>query len=264
MAITFVGNNWAGKAGATSGTSTIALNSGLTGGSRSSVQAGDLVIAAYATGSTADRTLTITDGTSDYTLINTELYANGTGFDVNMRVAYKIMGSTPDASVVFGATGSSLDAGVMQIFVFSGVAPDTPLDVAAVPATGTGTGQPNPGPITPTSAGSKIMVFAAGSASGAAEVLAASTSLNGFISNKASDTNAIVISGGYKDWTSGAFDPGVYTGNLTASNLAWAAMSIALRPFTEKVYKGNRVWSAAYKGTRADAALYKGIRALHP
>ena len=68
MARTFYGGATATKAGGTSGNSTISLTA-LTGGISSAAQAGDLVIAVYATGSTADRTLAITGGSLNYTLV---------------------------------------------------------------------------------------------------------------------------------------------------------------------------------------------------
>ena len=76
MAIGFVGSKIATQAASTTVGGSLSLNAGLTGGSASAVSAGDLVIAVFGTGSTADRTLSITDGTNNYTLIGSELYAN--------------------------------------------------------------------------------------------------------------------------------------------------------------------------------------------
>lgn len=229
MAISFVGSAKDGKAGATSGTSTIPLSSGLAGGSRSSVQSGDIVIALFATGSAADRTLSITDGSSDYTLIGSELYANGSSYDANLRAAYKFMGSTPDASTTFGATGAITDAGAMAVFVFAGVDQTTPLDVTPTTATGTGTGRPNPPSITPSTSGAKVLVVGAGSAA-VSDNLIDTNSLNGFISAKATDTISIAVGAGYKDWSSGAYDAAQFDGNVASAAAAWVALSIALRP----------------------------------
>lgn len=165
--IAFVGLATATKAGATSGNTTLSLSSGLTGGTRSAVQAGDLVIAAYSSSSTVDRTLAITDGTTAYTLIGSELYANDT-YDINLRVAYKFMGSTPDTATTFGPTGATSDAGATAVYVFSGVNATTPLDVAATTATALNSGLPNPPSITPVTAGAYIMCVGATLASGSA------------------------------------------------------------------------------------------------
>lgn len=228
MAITFVGKATAGKVGATSGTSTISLSSGLTGGSRDHVQAGDLVIAIFATGSAADRTLSITDGTTDYTLTGNELYANDTE-DTNLRVGRKFMGVTPDGSVTFGPTGNTADAGTMGVMVFSGVDATTPLDVAVTEATGTNTGAANPPSITPATAGAYVVAIGATGCNTGATAFT-SSDLTDFASVAQLDTEESALGFGYIAWSgSGAVDPAAFTGNTGTSN-SWCAMSIALRP----------------------------------
>jgi hypothetical protein len=226
MAIQFVGGAVAAKVGATSGNTTISLSAGLTGGIASAVSAGDLVIAAFGTGSAADRTLAITDGTNPYTLIASELFVNGTDEDQNLRVAYKFMGSTPDASTTFGPTGNTADAGAMAVYVFRGVDPTTPLDVTPTTATGTGSLRPNPPAITPATAGAFIVCV--GNGGGTAALT--SSELTGFLSIGSNDTNDTAIGIGHKnDWSSGAFDPAQFGGDSGFLD-AWIAMTIALRP----------------------------------
>jgi hypothetical protein len=236
MAIEFVGGNTSGKAGATSGNTTIALNGSLTGGIASAVAAGDLVIAAFATGSAADRTLAITDGTSNYTLINSELAASDTEI-TNLRVAYKFMGGTPDASTTFGPTGNNADAGAMAVYVFRGVDSSTPLDVAAVPATGTNTSRPNPAGITPTTAGAFIVCVGAGAHDGGVDTFSSSDLTDFLTVGGTDDTNDITLGIGHIDnWSSGEFNAAAWTHTQADSaNYSWAAMSIALRPFTDTV-----------------------------
>lgn len=226
MAIQFVGGNTATKAGATSGNSTVSLTA-LTGGISSSAAAGDLVIAVFVTGSAADRTLSITDGTTAYTLINSELYANGTTYDTNLRVAYKRL-TAADANVTFGPTLNAQDAGAMAVYVFRGVSSTTPLDVAAVPATGTGTGRPNPASITPATSGAFI-VLAGGASAGTGATFTASY-LTAFRTVSSSDTNDAMVGIGHLAWTSGPYDGAQWTGGTTNAADSWAAMSIALRP----------------------------------
>jgi hypothetical protein len=229
--IQYVGGNTASKDGATTGDSTIALNSGLTGGIASSVSTGDLVIAVFATASTADRTLAITDGANNYALITSELYRDA-GLDTNLRVAYKLMGGTPDTSTTFGPTGSDSDAGTMAVFVFRGVNQTTPFDAATF-ATGNNTGaiQPNPPPLTPPTAGSFILCIGAGAHQDGVNTFT-SSDLTGFLTIGHNDTNDSSLGGGHKDdWTSGAFDAAAFgTTNGGVTNNSWAAMSIALRP----------------------------------
>ena len=205
MAIEFVGGNTAGKAGATSGNTTIALNSGLTGGIASAVSAGDLVIACFATGAVADRTLAITDGTTNYTLINSELYSNDT-FDTNLRVAYKFMGGSPDASTTFGPTGDNADSGAMAVYVFRGVDSGIPLDVAAVPATGIDTSRANAASIQPTTTGAYIVVVGAAAHNGGVDTFTSSDLTDFLTVGGTNDTNDITLGVGHLAWTSGAFN----------------------------------------------------------
>ncbi len=225
--IQFVGGNTAAKGGG-AGNTTIALDSGLTGGIAASVATDDLVIAVFATGSTADRTLAITSG---YTLINAELYANDATTDTNLRVAYKFMGGTPDTTTTFGPTGNTADAGAMAVYVFRGVDLTTPLDVAAVAASGTDTSRANPPSILPVTAGAFIVCIGAAGHLGGADTFT-SSDMTAFLTIGSNDANDVTIGVGHKpDWVSGAFDAAAF-GHTEVDNVAysWAAMSIALRP----------------------------------
>jgi hypothetical protein len=233
MAIVFVGENSAGKAGATTGTTTIALNTGLTGGTRTAVQEGDLVIAVFGSGSTADRTLSITDGTTEYTLVDSELFSADT-YDTNLRVAYKFMGPTPDTSTTFGPTGATTDSGAMAVYVFSGVDPTTPFDgVTPVPATGIDTSRVVPPDITPVTAGA-FPVFAGAAAHSGGTDTFTSGDLVGFTTQGGSnDTNDITIGIGHIDnWTSGATNAATWGhSQADSTNFSWAALAFVLRPF---------------------------------
>jgi hypothetical protein len=230
MAIEFVGGNTAGKLGATSGDTTIALNASLTGGIASAVSAGDLVIAAFSTGSAADRTLAITDGTNAYTLIGSELYVNDTE-DVNLRVAYKFMGATPDAATTFGPTGNAADAGAMAVYVFRGVDPGAAISGLLISASGGDSLLANPPAITPTIAGTYIVCVGAAALEGVGTF--SSSDLTDFRSQAGSDdTNDTTLGIGHKpDWTVGEFNPAAWTHGVTDNAAySWAAMSILLPP----------------------------------
>lgn len=227
--IQFVGGATASKAGAASGTSTIALNSGLTGGIASSASSGDLVIAVFATGSNADRTLSITDGTNPYTLIGSELYSNGTTSDTNLRVAYKFI--TSDTSVTFDATGNVDDAGAMAVYVFRNVDTTTPLDVTVTTATATGSTKANPPSITPTTAGAFIVcIGAAGHQDGT--ITFTSSDLTDFLTVGSNDLYDASLGIGHIDnWTSGPFDAAAFGNSAVGDAISsWAALSLALRP----------------------------------
>jgi hypothetical protein len=224
--IQFVGGNTASKAGATSGNSTIALNSGLTGGISSAVSDGDLVIAAFSTGDVAERSLSITDGSTGYTLIGSELYSNDI-IDTNLRVAYKFVSG--DVSTTFGPTGATTAAGAMAVYCFRGVSQSTPLDVSVTTATGADSANANPPSITPVTAGAFIV--AVGGCGIETASAFTSPDLQGFLTVAQSDSDSTAIGIGHKDdWTSGAFDPGAWTNAASNGAASWAAITIALRP----------------------------------
>jgi hypothetical protein len=245
MAIKYVGRKTSTKAGATSGNSTISLSSGLVGGLRGNVEDGDLVIATFSTGSSSDRTLAITDGTTDYTLIGSEIYANGV-VDTNLRVAYKFMASTPDASVTFGPSGGTADAACTAVMVFSGVDPDTPLDVTVQTATLTSSILANPPSITPSTDGAVIVCIGAGSLAEVSFGSFSASGLSDFFSTSQNDTHASVLGAGHKlDWTSGAYDQSAFSYAFDSSNLSSAAMSLVLRPGPESTGGNLKVWNGS-------------------
>ena len=228
--IEFVGGNTAIKAGATSGDTTIALDSGLTGGIAAAVSNDDLVIAVFARGgSNVNRTLSITDGTDPYTLIDSELYSADSARAVDLRVAYKFVSG--DTSTTFGPTGNASDGGAMAVYVFRNVSQSNTLDVAAVPATGNNTVKPNPAGITPITEGAYIVVVGAGTHGVDTQTFSASD-LTDFLTVTGLDTYDITIGVGQKiDWTSGEFNAAEFTfSGSDGTGYAWAAMTIALRP----------------------------------
>lgn len=244
--IEFVGGAVAAKDGATSGNSTIALNSGLTGGIANSVSSGDLVIAAFATGSTADRTLSITDGTNAYTLIGTEQYVAGSAITTNLRIAYKFVAS--DTAVTFGPTGNADDAGAMAVYVFRNVDQTTPLDVSVTSASAFLSSKANPPSITPSTAGAFIVCIGAAGHDGGA-ITFTSSNLSDFQTAGSNDTYDASIGIGQKDdWTSGAFDAAAFGNSIAAPELnnSWAAMSIALRPASIPVSLDQRPFIVDY------------------
>jgi hypothetical protein len=108
--------------------------------------------------------------------------------------------------------------------------------VAHTVATGGNTGVPNPPAITPSTAGSWIVVAGAGSSSSNVNNpftnpgdLSATT--NHFKSAWFDDTNEAVAGIGIKtDWAAGAFDPAQWTGGHADAANAWCAVTMALRP----------------------------------
>lgn len=225
-AVAYVGGQVGSFAGKTNATT---VTFALTNGSASTPAAGDLVIVAYSVGSTADRALTIQNGSSvDYTLAGSELYQNDT-YDSNLRVAYRFMPDPTETTVVLSGTGNTADAGAYTIHVFRGVDSSTPLDVAAVTAGNINTRLADPGSILPTTSGAWIYVT--GGAAAATGGTYTASYLTDFRATTQVDTNDAMIGAGYVTWTSGTYDPAAFTGGGTdTTNDSWNAVTLALRP----------------------------------
>jgi hypothetical protein len=227
----FVGASITSKAGAASGDSSMALNSGLTGGIASSVQDGDLVIAMFATAGGTDRTLAITDGSTGYTLVGTELFSVD-DFATNLRVAYKFISG--DTATTFGPTLSTNEPGVTAVCAFRAVNLATPLDVTVTTATGANLANPDPPAITPVTSGALILAIGASSHVAGTVGFNTPSDLTRFVSlGRTGGTDVSLGFGQKTDWASGAFNPVQWT--LAATNpeptlSAWAAMTIAIRP----------------------------------
>jgi hypothetical protein len=249
--ISVVGSRNGWKFGTSSGTTFIPLTAvppsfGTHGtydlsGSISSIAEGDLVVAVYATPSTSPRTLSITDGTNPYTLIDSQLYSKSS-LGVNLRVAYKFMGSVPDTGTYFGATQSTAEAGSMAVYVFRDVDTTNPLDVPVVTSSVTANPRPNPPSITPVNIGS-LCLFIGANAHTDNFATFASADLDGFITRAGSDTRDVTIGIGYKNgWTSGAVNPGAFTfTGLFSEQYPSVAMSIAFRSLN-RVGVGSATW----------------------
>lgn len=187
----------------------------------------------YATGATADRTLAIGDGTTAYTLVGSELYANGTTNDANLRVAYKRMGSTPDANVVLGPSGNAADGAGYAVHVWRNVDAVTPLDVTPTTATGTATSRPNPPSITPTTPGAVVIAATAGAAATGTTAFAF-TGASNLVQDNGADTQDGRASLASYAWTSGALDPAASSAGSNNAADSWVAISFALRPAVQE------------------------------
>lgn len=200
----------------------------LTGGLATAPAEGDFVIVTFMTGSNTDRNLATSS--SGWTEL-TELYGNNTN-DVNLTAWYKIMGPTPDTSIVFaGGTLNTADAGAAACHVWRGIDTSTPLDVTTVTATGTGSRNANPGSITPTTTNSIVVAIGAcGYAASTDTYDSGPTNFVNFLQATASGTYDGNIGIASFNWTSGAVDPGVFTNGTSSTDGAWAAYTLALRP----------------------------------
>lgn len=229
LGITYVGCKVSALTKAASGDTTIDLTTGLTGGSRSAVANGDLILVMVHLANTDGVGTTVKDGSAvDYSTMQANVSIIGTGSSLTM-CRYKFCSG--DSSVVVGPTGSSGNVGQAFVFVFDGVDQTTPSDVT--PTTfSSSAGDVNPASITPSTAGAYIVIGGGGSHLQASGETLTSSDLTDF---RYLNDSTIVEDGiggaGHKAWTSGAFDAATWTFSTGSTN-ASTAITVAIRPAT--------------------------------
>lgn len=232
--VQYVGGLTSQTTGAVAGTRSISL-AGIT------MQEADMVIVAYERTGTATKTATTISG---YTTITT-LYADNTtpttGVDSNLIVAYKFMGTTPDANLVIPTSGATTEAEAVVVQVWRGIDATNPLDVTAVTVTQATTGIPNPPAITPVTDGAIIVVAAGTSHNGGTDTFTAAY-LSNFLTVGGNSTTDATVGMGWLTWPGGAYDPATWTFSQT-DNASFASNSVtfALRPASANA-KNSGVW----------------------
>lgn len=199
---------------------------GLTGGLASAPAEGDLVLVAF--GRPGLPTINIlTSGYTDLGLLE----GNDTD-DVRVRVAYKIMGATPDTQVETTDPGSDHTSPCeICIHVYRNVDPTTPMDVTMTTTTGINGARPNPPAITPITEGAWIVCIGAQGAENAVAVFTAPELTNFIQAGHDPWVDTCTVGMGYVPWPGGgAYDPAEWGGGLTTTNVSMCAASIALRP----------------------------------
>lgn len=229
-------------------TSNISISlSGLTGGTNTSPQNGDLVIIAIelAGGASTDKASFRISG---YTQI-ADLYA-GSPLSSNFQVGYKFMPTTPDTTAtITGGNGNTADGYAVVVHVWRSIDTGTVLDVTTTTSVQPGTGLPNAPAITPTTANSVILVAAGTSHTGGVDTYTA-TELSNFRSVGADDTTSDATTGmGSFDWVSGTFDPATWTFSQADSiNFGTNSVTFVLRPALAPAplygnYKSSGIWN---------------------
>lgn len=227
--IQYVGGLTSGSTGAT-GTRNISLAS-------ISIQPNDMVIVAYERCGVIDKRATTISG---YTTI-ASLFANNATEDSNLIVAYKFMGTTPDANVLIPRSGSTADAEAVAIHVWRGIDTNNPLDVTAVTNTQPTSGIPDPPAITPVTTGAIIVVAAGTAHSGGTDTFGA-TYLNNFLTVGGNDDNDATVGIGWLTWPGGAYDPAAWTfTQVNSATYSSNSVTFALRPATTNT-KNSGVW----------------------
>jgi hypothetical protein len=251
FAPTYVG----GRTQTSTSTSNITVTlTGLTGGSDTAPVEGDLVLVVRTWAGTADQSLT-TSSTGWTELVET--YFNST-YDINMAIYWKIMGATPDTSMVVNGQGSTNDATAIAVQVYRGVDTTTPFDVTYTSASSTSSGIPNPPAITPVTENS-IIVAAAGTAHNGGTDTFTASELSNFITVGSNSTNDATVGIGWYPWETGSFNPAAWTFSQTdATTFTNSSVTMALRPklttVTTPVYgnqKNSGIWNlrASFRGS---------------
>jgi len=187
------------------------------------------VLAGWATSST-----NVDVQVTGYTEID-DLFA-GTTRAVNLAVAWKAQGATPDTSITSNASNSAGNGSAAMAMVMRYVDPTTPLDVAYVSgthsATAAGNALADSPPITPVSPGAFIVSYVAATG----DLTPAPLTISGM--TKYGEAGMGGTARGYRlaaahktDWASGAFDPSAWSTSESAASDSWAAMTLALKPW---------------------------------
>lgn len=190
------------------------------------VQPGDLMLLGFASGSSADRALAV--NSTGWTRIDSKRYVNGTTYDVNMTMYWKVMGDTPDTTVQITGTLNNADAGACTLFCFKGVDQSNPIDNVAW-TSATGNSSPTPASIDYVTPGSWPIQFVA---------LASASAIGGqlpginwyYIRLTSNDTNSITTTMNYSRSENIRFVPSSFT-NVTSSAVnSWGAYTLSLKP----------------------------------
>lgn len=226
MAISFVGSAEASAADGGNATIDLTTISGLA--------QNDLVIVAYGIGTNAGD-VDMAMVTADYIEV-ADLFSDDTR-DINLGVFRKFMGATPDASAVVTGSGSGNDSTAAVAMAFRGVDTTTPLDVTSTTATGQNSPHPDPPSIDHNGTAGIWTVLAAANCH-AAGATATYTFPTGYTTNaleaSADDTHDTTCGLAYNASPADPEDPGALThSGGDSTQLAWAAVTMALRPAAE-------------------------------
>lgn len=163
-----------------------------------------------------------------------DLFADDTQ-DVSLGVWTKIMGATPDSSVVVSGQGGTDSTTVAVAHAFRGVDLTTPMDVAVTPATGLNTAHADPPSIDHNnpSGVATVVVVASGNTGGGSQFVHTPPTNYGLTweTTFANDTSDASIGMGVNFSPADPENPGTanYTGTDSTS-FCWAAVTMALRP----------------------------------
>ena len=224
-------NKPGGSAGVTLDLTALDANGSALGtGDGGAVLEDDVVYLVNATNSNSSRTVTMS--TAGYTQLNIQTQFPGN--DITSALHRKVQGATPDTTAVSSQNGDTTAGHICLCVVVRGADTTTPEDVAAVESSADNDKDPNPASVTPVTAGAYILTFGA-----CTDIPALTNSLavNADMSEIGqhehdSGSRSICVAAGIKtDWTSGAFDGGVWTASpANDTGNASSANTIAIKP----------------------------------
>jgi hypothetical protein len=236
----YVGGNSAVGTGATY---TVSLT-GLSGGLSSTAAANDIVVVIFGYGANANITPTLTVQTTGYTYVDVTQRANDTR-DAVGRMAYKVMGSTPDTSVVTDGPNNAAYGGGAAVQVWRYVDTSSPTTGTGSGTSGLNANHGDPPAVTPAVNNAVIVCGMTGStATTAADTKTGPTNYTTYeVKTRGDGTgsdcyisiNARILSGG-----SGASqDPGAYSGGTTSTSDGWTAFTVGLAPGGPVIMAGS-------------------------
>lgn len=142
-----------------------------------------------------------------------------------LSLDYKVMGASPDTTVVCQGGGAAADAVVYVAYVLRGVDTGTVQDAAPTP-TSASSGAPDPLTITTVTDGAWVLAFAVSKVNDATP--GTISGYSNHVSGNATDTNPYTAAGATKlVATAGAEDPGAWSSWASAG---WRARTWAVRP----------------------------------
>lgn len=240
----YVGGTTSSGAGSAAG-GTFSITS-LTGGIGTAPIEGDVIIIAYAIGSTSDVNVSVSIDQGTVTEL-VDLYTNDT-VDANLGVYYSVAGATPPTTVTPGSTGSTAFAGALAVHVWRNIDTTTPIDVTTTTATAISSALANPPAITTSTENAVVLAIGASGNDNATTPFTQGGDLSNFISIGGSDTeDATVGMGSIATTSTATVDPAAFS-IATSTAYSWAAATVALRPKTIDIptygnYKNSGIWN---------------------
>lgn len=236
----YVGGNSVTGTGATYSVSL----TGLTGGLSSTAAANDIVVVYFGWAANANITPTLTVQTTGYSYVDVTQRSNDTRDTVG-RMAYKIMGSTPDTTCVTDGPNNAAYGGGACVQVWRYVDTTTPTTGTGSMTNAINTNHGDPPAITPSVNNAVVVVGMTGSTVTTATdtktgpsnytTYEVKTRGDGTGADCYISINARILSGG----SGSSEDPGAYSGGTTSASDGYTAGTVALAPGGPVIMAGS-------------------------